>query len=59
MPVSKCELEVKKELQRTEERIAETAKEIDDLQNNLASLSFQRFTLSVILQKSRPTSKKE
>ena len=49
MPVSKCELEVKKELERTEERIAEIAKEIEALQTNLASLSFQKFTLSNIL----------
>ena len=59
MPVSKCELEVKKELERTEERIAEVNVMIGGLQTKLASLSFQRFTLSGILENSRPTSKKE
>ena len=59
MPVSKCELEVKKELERTEERIAKVVEEISGLQTKLSALSFQRFTLSGILENSRPASKKE
>ena len=38
MPVSKCEIEVKKELERTEERIAKIDEEISALQTQLRLL---------------------
>ena len=59
MPVSKCEIEVKKELERTEERIAEANEQISALQIKRSTLRFHRLNLSNILENSRPTSKKE
>ena len=59
MPVSKCELEVKKELERTEERIAEIDRDVSSLQVKRSTLSFHQFNLCNILENSRPTSRKE